>query len=41
MEFLSHNAPYVVLATVLVIWVGIAGYLWRLDARVKNLEQRK
>jgi CcmD family protein len=41
MEFLAKNAPYVVLACVMVIWAGIAWYLWRMDVRIRNLEQRR
>ncbi len=40
-NFLANNAPYVVLACVLVIWAGIAWFLWRLDARVRHLESGK
>ena len=40
MEFLSQQAGYVVLACALVLWLGIAAYLWRVDARVKELERR-
>ena len=41
MQFLTQNAPYVVLTTVLVLWVGISWYLWRLDARIRKLERQK
>ncbi len=33
-------ALFVVLAVNLVIWAAIAFYLWRLDAKVKELEKR-
>jgi CcmD family protein len=39
-EFMTINAGYVVLACALVIWAGLAFYLWRVDARVAALEQR-
>ena len=38
-EFLTENAGYVVLACALVIWIGIAAYLWRIDSQMKELEQ--
>jgi CcmD family protein len=38
-EFLSQNALYVVLAVALVVWIGIFGYLNRIDNRLKKLEQ--
>ena|GEM_PF-4519302 len=33
-------ALFVVLAVNLVIWAAIAVYLWRLDAKVQELEKR-
>jgi CcmD family protein len=33
-------ALFVVLAVNLIIWAAIAVYLWRLDAKVKELEKR-
>jgi len=33
-------ALFVVLVVNLVIWAAIAVYLWRLDAKVKELEKR-
>ncbi len=38
--FLTANAMYVVLITALVIWVGVAVYLQRVDARLRELESR-
>jgi len=38
MSFLNENAIYVVLACALVIWLGIAGYLWRIDNRIRAIE---
>lgn len=38
MEFLSTHATYVVLACALVIWLGIALYLWRIDSSLAALE---
>ena len=37
-EFLSQNSLYIVLAVVLVIWVGIFGYLNRIDSKLTKLE---
>lgn len=41
MEFLALNAPYIVLSCVLIIWTGIASFLWRLDIKIKKLEQHR
>ena len=38
-EFLTENAAYVVLACALVIWAGLAAYLWKVDATVTKVEQ--
>jgi CcmD family protein len=40
MPFLTSNAIYVVLITALVIWAGVAIYLQRIDARLRELESR-
>ena len=39
-EYLSQNTLFVVMAVVLVVWLGIYGYLFRLDARIKKLEKQ-
>jgi CcmD family protein len=39
-DFLTQNAMYVVLATALILWAGIAVYLQRVDARLRELERR-
>ncbi|MFM6956795.1 MAG: CcmD family protein [Candidatus Kapaibacteriota bacterium] len=39
MSFFEHNAIYVVLIIALVIWLGLAFYVNRLDGSVKQLEQ--
>ncbi len=36
-DFLSNNSLYVVLIIVLVIWLGIFVYLFRLDKKVSKL----
>ena len=36
-DFLSHNALFVVLIIVLVIWLGIFVYLFRLDKKIRKL----
>jgi CcmD family protein len=38
-EFLSQNSLFVVLIVVLVIWVGILWYLFRIEKRVSRIEQ--
>jgi len=39
-SFLEVNSIYVVLLIVLIIWVGIFGYLWNMDKKVKELENK-
>ncbi|MBP7214942.1 MAG: CcmD family protein [Candidatus Kapabacteria bacterium] len=38
MEFLENNTLYIVLIISLIIWIGIAYYLWRIDNRLKKSE---
>ncbi len=38
MEFLTVNAPYVVLWVALTVWAGIAGFLLWLERRLRRLE---
>lgn len=38
-EFFADNALYVVMIVVLVIWIGIAWYMVRLDKRVRDVEK--
>ncbi|HMQ69262.1 MAG TPA: CcmD family protein [Ignavibacteria bacterium] len=40
-DFLETNSMYVVMLIVLIIWIGIFGYMWRLDGKVKKLEKEK
>ena len=40
-EFLTENAHYVVLISALLIWFGIAAYLWRIDAKLGTIETNK
>lgn len=40
-QFMTEYPMYVVLTTVVVVWIGIAGYLQRIDARISELEQRE
>ncbi len=37
---LSHDKLYVVLAVVLIIWFGVAFFLYRTDRRLSSLERR-
>jgi CcmD family protein len=39
-DFLAQNQLYIVMIIVLAIWLGIYSYLFRLDARVKKLENQ-
>ncbi|MGA1249571.1 MAG: CcmD family protein [Candidatus Kapaibacteriota bacterium] len=39
MSFFEQHAIYVVLVIALVIWLGLAFYVNKLDAKVKELEQ--
>ena len=40
-DALGQQPLYVVLIVVLVIWLGIYFYLFRLDSRLKKLEGKK
>lgn len=37
-DFLETNSMYVVLLIVLIIWIGIFGYIWNMDKKIKKLE---
>ncbi|MCK5572647.1 MAG: CcmD family protein [Bacteroidetes bacterium] len=39
-EFLAANSLYVVMVIVLVVWAGVFGYLYRIETRVKKLEEQ-
>jgi CcmD family protein len=39
-EYFNQHQPYIVLTLVLLIWFGLAGYLFRLGRRISALEQR-
>ncbi|MCI0708282.1 MAG: CcmD family protein [Ignavibacteriae bacterium] len=38
-DFFSSNQMYIVLGVVLLIWVGIVGYLFRLERKLTELEK--
>jgi CcmD family protein len=38
-KFFLDNSRVLVMVVVLVIWAGIFGYLWKLDKKVKKLEE--
>ncbi len=40
MEFFEQNQLYVVLIVVLAIWFGFLGYLFKLDLKIKKLEEQ-
>jgi CcmD family protein len=39
-DFLSQNALYIVLFIVLICWLGIFFYLFRLEKKISALEKR-
>jgi CcmD family protein len=39
-DFLAQNQLYIVMIIVLAIWLGIYTYLFRLDSRLKKLENQ-
>lgn len=39
-EFLAANSLYIVMVIVLVVWAGILGYLYRIETRVRKLEEQ-
>lgn len=40
-DFFSNNQLYVVLVIALVIWLGIFGYIFRIDGKLKKLEKQE
>ena len=40
MDFLAQNQLYIVMIIVLAIWLGFYTYLFRLDSRLKKLENQ-
>lgn len=38
-DFLETNSMYVVLLIVLIIWIGIFGYIKGMDKKIQKLEQ--
>ena len=39
LEFFSQNQMYIVMGIILIVWAGIVIYLFRLEGRLKRLEQ--
>jgi CcmD family protein len=39
-DFFSQNQLYIVMIIVLAIWFGLYAYLFRLDRRLKKLEDQ-
>jgi CcmD family protein len=39
-QFFQQNQMYVVLTVVMLIWAGIVFYLWRMDKKIDQLEQK-
>ena len=40
MEFLAQHQLYIVLIIVVGIWLGLFAYLFRLDGRIRKLENQ-
>ena len=40
LDFLAQNSLYIVLIVVLVVWAGIFAYLYRVENKVKKLEDQ-
>ncbi|HQY20287.1 MAG TPA: CcmD family protein [Ignavibacteria bacterium] len=40
-DFLETNSLYIVMLIVLIIWIGIFGYMRSLDKKVKKLENNE
>jgi CcmD family protein len=40
-QFMLDNSRILVMLVVLIIWVGIFGYLWKLDKKVQKLEEQE
>lgn len=38
-KFLLDNSRVLVMLVVLIIWIGIFSYLWKLDKKVTKLEE--
>jgi CcmD family protein len=38
-QFLQHNAIYIVMIIVLIVWAGIFFYLLNLDKRLKSIQK--
>lgn len=39
-QFFTDNSTYIVLFIVLIIWAGIAGFLFLLENKINKLEKR-
>jgi CcmD family protein len=39
-DLFAQNALYIVLIIALVVWLGIYGYLFRIEHRLRELEKR-
>ena len=40
MDFFAQNQLYIVMIIVLAIWLGLYAYLFRLDRRLRKLEEQ-
>jgi CcmD family protein len=39
-DFLNQNSLYIVMLIVLLVWIGIFLFLYKLDKKVKKIEER-
>ncbi|MCR4417794.1 MAG: CcmD family protein [Ignavibacteria bacterium] len=39
-DFLNQNSIYIVMLIVLLVWIGIFLFVYKLDKKVKKLEER-
>ncbi len=39
-NFLEQNSLYIVMIIVLLVWIGIFAFAYKLDKKVKKLEER-
>ena len=39
-EFLDKNSIYIVLIIALIIWIGLFTYVFKIDKKIKKLEEK-
>lgn len=40
LKFLEQNSIYIVLIIVLIVWLGIFGFMYKIDRKVKKIEEK-